>query len=194
MEQTINHARIIFNASTPVLRLHGLTEKYWKRNTGNGPLGDRDPRIGPWMQGTYDVLNEAAWSERAPCLYMVQERGDKIRYVGISRNRLKDRWRLAPAYDAETMQPLPKRQIFHSQCWRHVEQAVKTDPNTFFEVRAIRGMALKSVLQEIGEPLSGFAVFGADEESMVASVERWFCNRSNDDLANWNVAMTRKRA
>jgi len=193
MEQVITHARTIYNAATPVLRIHGVREQYWKRNTGNSSRGDRDSRIGPWMQGEYEILDQAAWSERSPCLYMVQE-GEKIRYFGISRNRLKDRWRLSPAYDAETMQPLGTRQIFHSQCWRHIQQAVKTDPSVRFEVRTIKGAALRAVLMRLGEPLSGFTVFGDDEESLVASVERWFCNRSNDQIATWNVAMTGKRA
>lgn len=191
MDQTIQHARTIFNAATPVLHIHGVTEKYWKRNTSNSARGDRDCRIGPWMQGEYSILDERLWSEKGPCLYMVQA-GDKIRYVGISKNRLKDRWRLSPAYDAQTMQPLPKRQIFHSQCWRNIELAIKADPGMTFEVRAIKSPALTDALNRIGEPLSVFSVFGADEESMVASVERWLCNRSNDELATWNIAMTRR--
>lgn len=191
MDQAIKHARLIFNAATPVLYIHGLTEKYWKRNTANSARGDKDSRIGPWMQGEYDVLNETLWSEVGPCLYMVQA-GDKISYVGISRKRLKDRWRLSPAYDVQTMQRLPKRQLFHSQCWRNIEQAVKANPGMTFEVRVIKGSALTAVLKQIGEPLSAFTVFGVDEESMVASVERWLCNRSNDELATWNIAMTKK--
>lgn len=183
----------IFDACTPVIHISGLRDQYWKRNTANGPLGDRDGRIGPWRQGEYNILDPQMWKERSPTLYMVKA-GDKIAYVGISRNRLKDRWRLSPAYDAQTMQPHASNQIFHSQCWKRIEQAVHENSRLTFEVRAIKGPALGAVLRQIGEPLSALALFDDDPESMVASVERWICNRSSEDLVAWNISMTGQSA
>jgi hypothetical protein len=49
--------------------------------------------------------------------------------------------------------------------------------------------ALVPILKELGPPLSGFVVFREEEESLVASLERWFCNNRNASLATWNVAM-----
>jgi hypothetical protein len=111
-----------------------------------------------------------------------------IRYFGISRNGLKHRWRLSPAYDAQTMQRLPQDQLFHSQCWKHMEAEYRERPGEF-EVRVIGAGALVPILKELGPPLSGFVVFREEEESLVASLERWFCNNRNASLATWNVAM-----
>lgn len=193
MQDAIKIANLIYEAATPVIQIHGLTSFYWKRNTANGPVGDRDSRIGPWQQGKYSVLNEPIWKEIGACLYLVKE-NEVIRYVGISRKRLKDRWRLSPAYDAETMKPLPEKQLFHSQCWHNIQRAVKDNPDAVFEVRMIKGVALTKTLNMIGPPLTAFAAFADDndDESMVASIERWICNRSSDALCAWNVAMTNK--
>lgn len=189
MENSLKAARMIYEASTPVLQIHGLFKHRWKRNTGNGPQGLKDKRIGPWMQANYTVMNSGLWAERRPCLYMVQS-GDAIRYVGISKNRLKDRWRLSPAYDAHSGLKLPENQLFHSQCWPHVEAEFQTHSGTLVEVRAIQAPALGRALKAIGDPLAAFAAFADDEQSMVACMERWFCNRSCEKLATWNVAMT----
>ena len=91
------------------------------------------------------------------------------------------------------MEKLPEKQLFHSQCWPYIEQLAELNPNLEIEVRSIRAHKLKDVLIELGEPLSAFATFGDDEESIVASVERWICNRSSSELANWNKAMTKKK-
>lgn len=192
MKQDIDYVFSIFEASTPVLQIHALKEPYWKRNTANGPQGDKDKRIGPWRQGQYKVLDQVLWKEKGPCLYLVKEH-DYIRYVGISRNGLKDRWRLSPALNPQTMEKLPEKQLFHSQCWPYIEQLAELNPNLEIEVRSIGAHKLKDVLIELGEPLSAFATFGDDEESIVASVERWICNRSSSELANWNKAMTKKK-
>jgi hypothetical protein len=192
IELAARHARTIFEAATPVIRIRGLGGKFWKRNTSNGPRGDRDPRIGPWLQGEYDVLNSEAWVARGACLYMVAA-GAVIQYVGISRNGLKDRWRTSPAYDAETMQRLPVNQLFHSQCWRRIGEATQKTPGITFEVRSIGAPTLIPVLERIGAPISSLVMFGDDGESIVAGVERWLCNHSSPQLASWNSAMTARK-
>lgn len=79
----IEHAYEIFRAATPVIRIHGIGGKRWKRNVAKGA------RIGPWLQAKYDILNNPVWEARNPCLYLVAGGDGVIRYVGISRNRLK---------------------------------------------------------------------------------------------------------
>lgn len=191
-ELAVRHARTIYEASTPAIRIRGLGGKYWKRNTANGPRGERDPRIGPWLQGTYDVLNPETWAARGACLYMVAEES-VVKYVGMSRNGLKDRWRTSPAYDAETMQRLAANQLFHSQCWKRIGEATQAAPGTTFEVRSIAALTLIPVLEQLGPPLSGLVMFGDDGESIVAGVERWLCNHSSVQLASWNSAMTARK-
>jgi hypothetical protein len=182
----VKHAKTIFNAATSVIKIFGVGGRQWKRNVAKGG------RIGPWLQGEYEIVNEAAWFSKGACLYMVRADDEVIRYVGISRNGLKHRWRMSPAYDAETMVKLPRNQLFHSQCWKHIEAESKTSPGIIFEVRAISAEILLPVLQLMGGPLSAFIVLKDDGESVVAGVERWLCNNSSNQLVSWNVAMTRK--
>lgn len=171
----------IFEAATPVIRIHGIGGKRWKRNVAKGA------RIGPWLQAKYDILNRQVWEARKPCLYLVAGNDSVLRYVGISRNRMKDRWRVSPAYDPNTMARLPENQLFHSQCWKHIERETSGRSGATYEVRCITGDALLPVLERMGPPLSGFAALRGDGEGIVAAIERWLCNNA---LVSWNVAMT----
>lgn len=155
---------------------------HWKRNVATGA------RIGPWLTAEYTILDHTAWSARAPCLYLVAGNDGIIRYAGISRNRLKDRWRVSPAYDASTLERLPHNQLFHSQCWKHVQLEAMTGAT--FEVRCIDGKRLLTVLEQLGPPLSAFAALDGDWEGITAGVERWLCNNKSQQLVSWNVAMT----
>ena len=181
---THRHAYAIFDAATPVIRIHGIGGKRWKRNVAKGA------RVGPWLQAEYDILDRVLWKARMPCLYLVAGNDGVIRYVGISRNRLADRWRISPALDAETMTPLADGQLFHSQCWTRIEKEVELVPGSTYEVRCIDGTRLLPVLAKLGPPLVAFTAFGNDGEGMVAGIERWMCNNRTPQLVPWNVAMT----
>lgn len=181
----IQHAKVIFNAATPIIKIHGVGGRRWKRNIAKGG------RIGPWLQGSYDIVNDSAWRKKGPCLYLVAGTDGGIRYVGISRNGVKHRWRTSPAFDAETMVQLTKHQLFHSQCWKHIERESQLSPAIGFEVRAIEADALLPLCQGMGAPLSAFAALEGDGEGVVAGVERWLCNNRSDSLVSWNVSMTR---
>lgn len=174
----------IFRAAAAVIRIHGIGGRRWKRNVAKGG------RIGPWLPARYDIVNRRVWEARVACLYMIAGRDQHIRYAGISRNRMKDRWRESPAYDAETMQLLPQKQLFHSQCWKHIERESAIDPSATFEVRCIDGAALLSILERLGPPLSAFTALHGDGEGIVAGVERWMCNNRSPTLVSWNVSMT----
>lgn len=47
---------------------------------------------------------------------------------------MKDRWRESPAYDAETLAPWPQRQLFHCQCWKHIERETAFSPANTYEI------------------------------------------------------------
>lgn len=183
-DSVIEHAYEIFRAATPVIRIHAIGGKRWKRNVAKGA------RIGPWLQAKYDILDKAIWEARNPCLYFVAGGDGVIRYVGISRNRLKDRWRVSPAHDAETMVRLAQNQLFHSQCWKHIERESALKPQSIFEVRCIDGAALLPILERLGPPLSAFTALRGDGEGIVAGVERWMCNNQGSKFVTWNKAMT----
>jgi hypothetical protein len=180
------YASTIFNAAAPIIRIHGVGGKRWKRNVAKGS------RIGPWLRGQYEIIDESAWKAKQPCLYLVGASDSTIKYVGISRNGLKHRWRTSPAFDAQTGLKLPTKQLFHSQCWKHIEAESWSTPGVSYEIRAINANKLNSVWEQLGEPLSAFCLLRDDEESLVASIERWLCNRSSPELASWNRAMTGK--
>jgi hypothetical protein len=182
--QAVVLAQQIYSSAKPVIRINSVGGPRWKRNVARGG------RIGPWLPARYDILDKAAWEERSPCLYLVAGNNGVIRYVGISRNRLKDRWRVSPAHDAETMARLPANQLFHSQCWKQIERETTVLPTSMYEVRCITGKALFALLSKMGPPLSGFVALGSDHEGIVAGVERWLCNNKSAELVSWNVAMT----
>ncbi|MGE8397875.1 MAG: hypothetical protein ACN6NT_09755 [Comamonas sp.] len=186
MNTAFQIANSIFEAATPILKIHGLSGPRWRRNVASGG------RIGPWLQADYSVLDEKKWLSKGACLYLVRGDDKRIRYVGISRNGVKHRWRVSPALDAETLQPLTKRQLFHSQCWKHMEAEYRSNPSEKFEVRFIEGPALGYLIAKIGSPLNGFLPLADDHVGLVAAVERWLCNNQSCDLVTWNSAMTKK--
>ena len=178
--------RSIFDNSDTIINIAGVGGKRWKRRVAKGS------RIGPWLQANYEIVNDDAWKRKSPCLYLVAGNDQCIRYVGISRNRLKDRWRTSPAYDAKTTVRLAHNQLFHCQCWKHIEAEAGLNPDAGFQVRSIDASSLLPLLESLGEPISAFCALRDDAESVVASVERWICNNSDYDLARWNIAMTGK--
>ena len=180
----IQHANAIFAIAKPIIKIHGVGSQRWKRNVASGG------RVGPWLEAHFSIVNEAVWNNKGVCLYLVQGNDGQIRYVGISRNGVTHRWRVSPAYDAETMVPLAKRQLFHSQCWKNIEVECTQQLGRTFEVRTIDAPALIPLLGRLGSPLSGFLALGNDYEGIVAGIERWICNNSSPQLARWNIAMT----
>lgn len=181
----LHFANQIYQAAQPVIQIHSVGGPRWKRNVAKGA------RIGPWLPAKYEIINHDVWEAKAPCLYLVAANDSIIRYVGISRNGLKHRWRESPALDAETEVALPRRQLFHSQCWKHIEREYALAPQSRYEVRCIHADRLLPVLERLGPPLSAFAALRGDGEGIVASVERWLCNHKSDHLVSWNVSMTR---
>ncbi len=175
----------LYQKATPVIKIHGVGGKEWKRNVAKGS------RIGPWLQGNYEILNEQTWREKGACLYFVAGCDSSIRYVGISRNGLKHRWRTSPAYDAVTMVKLTKNQIFHSQCWKHIERESLSYPTITFEVRCISAKQIIENNHLLSPQITSLVkAFEDDGESIVAGIERWFCNGKSSDFLSWNIAMT----
>lgn len=184
MKTPIELVNEIWRAATPVLAISGVGGRWWKRNVAKGS------RIGPWLQASYKVVDRATWQSPGACLYLVGANDGGLRYVGISRNGLRHRWRESPAVDAQSGMPLPERQLFHSQCWKHIQQEFLSGVSRTFVVRSILSPSLCTVLEQQGPPLSAFLPLRDDDEGLVAAVERWICNRHDDRLASWNVAMT----
>lgn len=175
----------IFEAATPIIRIKGLESNMWHRD-----VPQTDGRYGPWKTANYEILDEITWKQLKPCLYLVRAEDGELKYVGISANRLKDRWRVSPAISYANKSKLPVNQLFHSQCWKHIEREFSSNPSVRYEVRCIDGERLSQHLQRLGPPLSGFCTLADDHEGIVAAVERWMCNQSREGLITWNIAMT----
>ena len=181
-------AKEIYEAATPILRVQGLGGRKWKRNDKKH-VG----RTGPWFSAQYEVIDRATWERKAVCIYFVCGQDGVIRYTGISRNGVKDRWREATAIDHETGLKRDRKELHHSQCWRHLEKEYSECPTSVFEVRVISGAELGHVLRCLGPPLSGFLVLGSDHEGLVMAIERWMCNNQSSKLVTWNTSMTGSR-
>jgi hypothetical protein len=123
----------IVAAATPVLRLSGMGGARWLRNVKMGP------RTAPWLQASYEILDQSAFDRVGPVLYLVLGRDGKVRYIGQSTISFKTRWRRAR--DAQTGQEIA-HQLFHSQCWKHLEAEFAWSPESSFEVRVITAAEL----------------------------------------------------
>ncbi len=179
-------AKEIYNEATPIIKINSLGNRLWRRN-------DKKPlaRTGPWHSAKYEVLDRSTWLKKNACIYFVAGDDGIIRYTGISRNGIKDRWREAPAIDPESGNRLSKNELHHSQCWPHIEREYRNRPHSSFEIRTMSGTQLASVLKHLGPPLSGLLVLEDDHEGLVSAVERWLCNNKSELLVSWNVAMTK---
>ena len=187
MMSTEQAIRVLIETATPVIyisKVH-LDKPKWCRNV---PLSDN--RYGPWVDADWELLNEKIWKNREPCMYLVIGSDGNLRYVGISRKRMKDRWRVSPAYNPKTMELLTGKRLFHSQCWVRVEDECSRNPDATFLVKCLTGTELERILETHDMELSGLLTLRGDAEGIAASVERWICNKSGVDIARWNVAMT----
>ena len=167
----------IYTAARVVLVVRGVGGRPWLRKVKGGP------RVGPWLQADYEIVDQNEWKRSGPCLYLVGVSDGGVRYVGISRNRLKDRWRTSPPCDAETKERLPRNQLFHSQCWKHLEDEMRSSPGSWYEVRVIAANELSQVLASVGSPLPELTA----EPDIVAAVETFIRRNRSDDLARWNA-------
>jgi len=107
-----DQATSIVSHASDVIKIESLSNNLWCRKPN-------DARRGPWLSGKFRFVDEKLWEETSPCIYFVRNATKEIKYVGISLNRLKDRWRLSPAYDTD-LNPLNRKELFHSQCWPRI--------------------------------------------------------------------------
>ena len=183
-----DQARQLFDFATPVISVTGAGGRRWVRNVAR----PNDPRRGPWLQGEYEILNPSVWNERRACVYLVAGSDGKLRYVGISKNRLKDRWRTSPALDALTGELLPRKQIFHNACWPQIELELGSRPHSWFEVRVAGAETIvrraESMKGELAEVIRAHA---GDHTRLIDEIESWLCGRQAPDLVPWNSAKTK---
>lgn len=175
----------LYAHTSPVLQITGAKPVAWCRPMSN----PNDPRIGPWRyEAIYKVLDQDAWDRDSEVLYMVVDSGANVRAVGKSMNRLRDRWRTSPMYDAVTKAPLGRKALFHSTAWREIEQHLAQNPGGF-TVRAAfpeqmhaacRGSALLTAVAN--DPARG--------KHLAERLETWVCSLKQQGLPLWNKTKT----
>lgn len=166
----------ILLSATPVMRITSLSQHQWYRK----PTG---PRRGPWFSSQYEVVNQSLWKKREECIYFVRDEEGELRYVGISVNRLADRWRSSPAYDKE-LNSLGRNELFHSQCWPQICSNHSFEKPSGYYVSVLHGRNLLSALSELNHPLACLSKFTDDPEMAVIALEVWFVKKFSTQL--WN--------
>jgi hypothetical protein len=159
----------------PVLRITGTGGLKWKRDMSD----PKDPRVGPWLQATYQVLDERTWQRLGDSLYFVVAQNDgKLRYVGKSKKQVSERWRVSPALCAETGVLLPGK-----QCMKPMQAEYALSPNAVFEVRTLCAQELRPLAAAAG--LSQICRRPLDCD-FVEELEKWMCRSWSPEFAGWN--------
>lgn len=166
--------------ATPVLKITAVEGRLWYRRPKNA-------RRGPWLSATFSVLDRAAWERKGPCIYFVTDANRALRYVGISLNKLNDRWRTSPAYTESDVR-LQGDELFHSQCWHQIASADGSKVPPPFVVSVLSGRQAIELLATLGHELSSLAVLNRDPDIIVTVLELWICKYGH--LTLWNKALT----
>jgi len=171
---------LLVSKSTPVLAISDIGGRVWYRKP-------KDGRRGPWLSARYTVTNEAAWKRKGSCIYFVKDSTGILRYVGISLNKMDDRWRTSPAY-TEDDKLLPGDELFHSQCWPKICEHARNGKSDNYQVSVLSGIELIEILRPVSHDLSHLSFLHKDPEIVVTVLELWICKYGHVTL--WNKALT----
>lgn len=177
----------LLSAATPFLRITEVMRRDWCRNTKN-------KRYGPWRyQARFDLLDRVAWGRRGEVLYFATDAQARVRLVGESSTRLKDRWRETPMHEVVTRAPLGEHALFHSTSWPAIESAFDAGERPPFTVSALFRPELEAVCDRVGGALAAAAALPRTERHGLAwHVESWVCTlKKSAGLPLWNVMKTR---
>lgn len=136
----------LVSKSTSVLTVSEIGGREWYRKP-------KDGRRGPWLSAKYSVINETAWRRKSSCIYFVRDADATLRYVGISLNKMEDRWRTSPAYTADDIL-LPGDELFHSQCWPKICDHARNGKIGQYEISVLSGIELLELLRTVNHDLS----------------------------------------
>ena len=110
------------------------------------------------------------------------------KYVGISANRLKDRWRLSPSYDSN-LSPLKKRELFHSQCWPKICAEHRAGNYKQHKVSVLHSAGMGAALEAVGSGIIDKNDLNTQMNirKSFSDVESWFIKNLSDQL--WNIKL-----
>ena len=168
---TLTGAKITSEAN-PVIKINSLSENKWFRK----PAG---ARRGPWYSGEYSFIDKETWGKNSPCIYFVFNDSDDLKYVGISQNKLKDRWRLSPAYSSSLVS-LNRKEIFHSQCWPQICAQYNEGYKGGYLISVVHAIDLPNLMSKIGHSNGSKENIEVD----ISMLETWFIKNYGKQL--WN--------
>lgn len=177
----------LLEQATPIIRILDLD----LRNRWVGKKKPGDPRNGPWYGSIHQVLNSKAWAARAECLYFLTDGRGQLRYVGESKNRVADRWRMPPAGCAKTGRDLGNPFVFHNRAWFPIEAELLKHGSSAgpFQVAVLQGAALVAAVERSSE-LRHLLLQVGDGKHLAKLVQDWLCANSHLLKSLWNVAGT----
>lgn len=180
----IAYVNKLVQASKPFIRITGAKKFDWCRVMTK----PTDPRIGPWHYcPDYQVLDERVWNQLGEVLYFVTDSLGKVRLVGESAKRLKDRWRTSPMFDIKTSAPLGRRSLFHSSAWPAIEAGFGLGDSSQFTIHAIFRPELQELCLAMGGPFMALLEKPeTDRYRLAYHVEQWVCSLSAQGLNLWN--------
>ena len=162
-------------AARPFVRIDGIKPQAWCRNVQAGP------RLGPWRyQAAYTVLDEHTWSQKGEVLYFVTDQTNRLRLVGESAQKLKDRWRLSPMHDVETRAPLGRKALFHSTAWGAIERGLGIEHAPFL----VSALFVDEVERIV--PRSSLASLGGQRDHHCLRVEQAIIRSHKSAMGLWN--------
>lgn len=162
----------------PVLQINGFSKNYWCRNVKN-----QDKRKGPWLSANYRVINDKKWNTKGACVYLVINEKSELKYVGKSKNKLKDRWRTSPAFD-QFGNALGRKELFHNQCWPHMCEDSLNGNSESYEVMVLGVPEINDFLNSEELNTVILNVDTSDHALFVQQFENWLINISSGSL--WN--------
>jgi hypothetical protein len=126
-------------------------------------------------------------------LYFLTDGRGQLRYVGESKNRVADRWRMPPAGCAATGRDLGNPFVFHNRAWLPMEAELRKHGSSAgpFQVAVLQGAALVAAVERSPE-LRHLLVQVAQGNHLAKLVQDWLCGNSRLLQSLWNVAGTRR--
>ncbi len=180
----------LLDQATPIIRILGLDLS----NRWVGKKRPGDPRNGPWYASAHEVLDAKAWAARAECLYFLTDGKGQLRYVGESKNRVADRWRMPPAGCATTGRDLGNPFVFHNRAWSPMEAELREHGSSAgpFQVSVLQGTTLVAAVERSLE-LRYLIPRVGDGSHLAKLVQDWLCGNAHIHHTLWNVAGTGRR-
>lgn len=176
--------RALLAAAVPFLRITGALREDWCRVMQDA----KDPRIGPWRyEAEFEVLDMSTWRRKGEVIYFVTDALGTLRLVGQSMSKLNGRWKTVPMYEAQSLQPLGTKALFHTSSWPAIEAGLRSDDPPPYTVSALFREALEPICRAASGSLSQVLLKPETHLHRLSyHVETWVCALDHGKNRFWN--------